>query len=104
MLDFSCHLGHTFSPESILEAQSGELERSLYVAVRMLRERADLLTRLAAQTSWGQPSTQFASRAREHRDHADVIQAFLEKGEQRGGWFFDRRWPSSSGARRPRRE
>jgi two-component system, chemotaxis family, protein-glutamate methylesterase/glutaminase len=89
VVQYTCHMGHAFSPDSLLGAQGEELERSLYVAVRTLLERADLLTRLAEQISAGgaSPAT-FEDRAEEHREHATIIRSFLEKnlpGKKRAG-------------------
>lgn len=43
---FRCQIGHAFSPESLLAAQSEELERALEVAVRTHRERVVLFRRM----------------------------------------------------------
>lgn len=43
---FRCHVGHSYSPESLLIDQDLELERALWSAVRIFDEQADLLRRL----------------------------------------------------------
>ena len=46
---FRCHVGHSFSAESMLELQSDSVETALWTALRVLEERADLLRRLAGR-------------------------------------------------------
>jgi two-component system, chemotaxis family, protein-glutamate methylesterase/glutaminase len=40
---FRCHTGHAYTQDNLLEAQGQEVERALYVALRMLEERVYLL-------------------------------------------------------------
>lgn len=44
---FRCHLGHAFTAEAALERQSEEIERALWLAFRVLRERGALVRRAA---------------------------------------------------------
>jgi two-component system chemotaxis response regulator CheB len=44
---FACHVGHRYSAESMLEEQGAAMEAALWMAVRVLMERAGLLRRLA---------------------------------------------------------
>jgi two-component system chemotaxis response regulator CheB len=46
-LQFRCHVGHAYSPESLLADHADGLERALWSAVRTFDERASLLRRLA---------------------------------------------------------
>jgi two-component system, chemotaxis family, protein-glutamate methylesterase/glutaminase len=39
LLKFNCQIGHSFSPESLMEAHTDALERALWIAVRTLNER-----------------------------------------------------------------
>lgn len=43
---FRCLTGHSFSPESLIEAEKVELERALWTATKTLEERAMLLRKL----------------------------------------------------------
>lgn len=43
---FRCHVGHSFTALSLLAAQSEEVERSLWVTLRSLEERTELLSRM----------------------------------------------------------
>lgn len=47
VLQFRCHVGHAFSPESLRQAQSGTVEQSLWSALRALKESAAMDARLA---------------------------------------------------------
>ena len=48
---WECHVGHLYSRSSLSVAQGTEAERALWTAMRMLRDRAALLRRLAAQAA-----------------------------------------------------
>jgi two-component system, chemotaxis family, protein-glutamate methylesterase/glutaminase len=65
LLRFRCRVGHTYSPETMLSAQTDEVDRALWTALRTLEERAALAHKLA-------------ERARE-RQHALVDRAFSER-------------------------
>lgn len=68
---WECHVGHLYSPDSLSLAQSREVERALWTAMRMLRDRAALLRRLADQ-----------AQTREHR-HSE--RAFRDRAAQADG-------------------
>ena len=46
---YDCVVGHSWSPESLLEGQAVEVERAMWLAVRSLDERARLTGRLAEE-------------------------------------------------------
>ena len=46
-LRYRCHLGHTFSADSLLTEMNHELEETLWVALRMMEERKNLLTTMS---------------------------------------------------------
>jgi two-component system chemotaxis response regulator CheB len=48
---YRCHVGHSFSAEAMLAAQSTRLESSLWSAIRTLKEKAELARRLGARLS-----------------------------------------------------
>jgi len=62
---FTCHVGHAFTDEGLLDGRAREVEASLWVAVRALEEQAALHRRMAV-------------RAHRHRVEA-VAQLFEEK-------------------------
>jgi two-component system chemotaxis response regulator CheB len=47
LLRFRCRVGHVYSPDSMMSAQTDEVDRALWVALRTLEERAALAHRLA---------------------------------------------------------
>lgn len=77
---FRCYLGHAYSPDSLLDAQREEVERSLWVALRVLEERASILQNMAQRASEnGGASTadRLAGRANELRRHAERLRELL---------------------------
>jgi two-component system, chemotaxis family, protein-glutamate methylesterase/glutaminase len=77
---YRCYLGHAYSPGSLLDAQREELERSLWVALRVLEERASILQNMAQQASdrgGVNSADQFAARANELRRHAERLRELL---------------------------
>jgi two-component system, chemotaxis family, protein-glutamate methylesterase/glutaminase len=77
---YRCYLGHAYSSDSLLDAQREELERSLWVALRVLEERASILQNLAQRASERGGATsadQFAGRANELRRHAERLRELL---------------------------
>jgi two-component system chemotaxis response regulator CheB len=50
LVRFQCHVGHRYSPESLVMQQDDRVEDALWTAVRVLEERADLRRRMASQT------------------------------------------------------
>jgi two-component system chemotaxis response regulator CheB len=44
---YRCHIGHAFSENDLLVRQSEEMEKTLWVAVRMMEERKLLLNKIA---------------------------------------------------------
>ncbi len=49
LLRFRCRVGHAFSAENVLVEQSEALDKALWVAMRTLEEKVELLQRLAGQ-------------------------------------------------------
>lgn len=46
---YRCHIGHSYSERELLMKQAETLESSLWVALRVMEERRNLLTRIGAQ-------------------------------------------------------
>jgi two-component system, chemotaxis family, protein-glutamate methylesterase/glutaminase len=68
LLRFRCRVGHVYSPESMIAAQTDEVDRALWVALRTLEERAAMAYRLA-------------ERGRE-RDQRWVDQTFTARAQE----------------------
>jgi two-component system chemotaxis response regulator CheB len=80
LMRFRCRVGHAYTAEAALDAQSEDVERALWTALRALRERAQLSERIArrSQTRGAEHSAQrFEALAREAREQADVIRRVL---------------------------
>jgi len=73
---YDCMVGHRWSPESLLEEQTGTVERAMWLAVRSLDERRRLTEGLAeAARSRGHPisAAHFQAASEEAALAADVI-------------------------------
>ncbi|HEY6475313.1 MAG TPA: chemotaxis protein CheB [Polyangia bacterium] len=77
---FRCHVGHSFSLESVAAEQAEEVERAMWASVRALEESARLAQRLAASTI-GEMQDRFAQKEETQMHHADVIRRLLLGGE-----------------------
>ena len=73
---FRCRVGHGYTAEALLASQGGEIEGSLWAAVRTLRERAELLGRLADDTR-GRSAGLYRERAAESAGHSEAIRQLL---------------------------
>jgi two-component system, chemotaxis family, protein-glutamate methylesterase/glutaminase len=81
---YACHVGHTYSADSMLEATDGEVERALWTAVRLLEEKAELVSRLSQRVGRGgnvRSSERFEERAKEAERQAQLIRSVLEEPE-----------------------
>jgi two-component system chemotaxis response regulator CheB len=77
---FRCRVGHVYSPESMLSAQTDSVDRALWVALRSLEERAALTHRLSERArsrnhTW--VSKAFEERALAADEHAAVLRDLL---------------------------
>lgn len=71
-----CHVGHTFTLESLIHAQRESLESALWAGVRALEESARLARRAAVTTPSG-VGPLLSERAMTHELHANVIRRIL---------------------------
>jgi two-component system chemotaxis response regulator CheB len=82
LVRYQCHVGHAYSPESLLTRHDEGVEIALWTAVRALEERADLRKRMADQTATAGlalVSDSFAEQAQVAEQHADQIRGLLER-------------------------
>jgi two-component system, chemotaxis family, protein-glutamate methylesterase/glutaminase len=78
---FRCMVGHSFAPENLYAAQTEEVERALWTALRALEERVALQQTLAERAdsqNRDRSSRHFRNNARENSKHAEVIRKILE--------------------------
>jgi two-component system chemotaxis response regulator CheB len=77
---YRCHTGHVYTEKVLIEKQTEELEESLWVSIRMLEERKNLLLTLAyreAQTGNNTNNTANTDRAEEISVHIERLKALL---------------------------
>jgi two-component system chemotaxis response regulator CheB len=80
---FRCRVGHNFSLLSLLEAQGMALEQELWSAFNGFLERIDLCRRLSIRANdehQHEIATEFAEKARDAKEAADVLRDFLLRG------------------------
>ena len=80
---FSCHVGHAFSVDSLVEYHSRAVEGAMWTALRVLEEHADLQKRLAdraRQQKFLGAAEQFERREQETKRQAQSLRAVLLNG------------------------
>ena len=78
LVRFRCHVGHSFSAASVLTQQAGDLERSLWTAVRALQERATMARRVARRMRAAAHSTRrLEDQARRAEADANRIRSVI---------------------------
>lgn len=80
VLRFRCRVGHVYSSESMLAAQTDSVDRALWIALRALEERAALTQKLADRATDRQQklvAVAFTERARTAMDQADAVRQLL---------------------------
>lgn len=80
MPQWRCHVGHRYSPDSLVDAQSARVEAALWTAVRALRDRGALLERMADHSDSrgdGRTASRYRRQANDARSHADVVRRAL---------------------------
>jgi len=80
---YRCHVGHAYSGESLLAAQSDEVEGALYAALRALEDRSAVSQRIAERYSGRLPELQAdrLAEAKTLNEHAEVIRTLLAGGK-----------------------
>ncbi len=81
-LRFRCRVGHAFAASSLAEASSQAVESSLWAAIRLLEQRANLdRARIGEELQRGRPvaAAQYRERAAEVTGHARVLREMLTK-------------------------
>ncbi|MGI4834141.1 MAG: chemotaxis protein CheB [Janthinobacterium lividum] len=84
VLRYRCHTGHAFTAEALAENAQHKLEESLWVALRMLEERKNLLSSIAGHGSSAYLTAQ-AERAEELKRHINRLREFLLNGSGGNG-------------------
>ena len=84
VLRYRCHTGHAFTADSLLSSSQHHMEETLWVALRMMEERKNLIINLAAGSE-GAYSTEQAERIDEIKKHINRLREFLLNGGGRDG-------------------
>lgn len=79
VLRFRCHTGHAFTADALFESSKQALEETLWVALRMMEERKNLLSSLAVRGE-GPWSVQQEERLEEIKAHINRLREFLLNG------------------------
>ncbi|HEX8329055.1 MAG TPA: chemotaxis protein CheB [Hymenobacter sp.] len=79
LLRFRCHTGHAFTADALLRSAQHSLEETLWVALRMMEERKNLLSSMAARGE-GPYSVQQEERIEEMKKHINRLREFLLNG------------------------
>ena len=84
LVRYRCRVGHGFSPETMVEAQSDSVERTQWAALRALEEKADLHRRMARRARRGQLTKQtarFEDSSRDAEKQAALLRRMLLSGK-----------------------
>jgi len=82
-LQFRCHEGHAYSPDSLLAAQEQWLERTLWSSARSFDERANLLRRLGKRKYHSETvGKNWGSKAKELEQQSELIRKLLKTYER----------------------
>jgi two-component system chemotaxis response regulator CheB len=82
MIQWTCKVGHRYSPASLADAQAEGMEGALWAAVRALEDRQALLERMAAQLeahNHTRSARSFRRRAQESSAHAMEVREVLRQ-------------------------
>jgi two-component system chemotaxis response regulator CheB len=79
LLRFRCHTGHAFTADALAESSQHALEETLWVALRMMEERKNLLSSMAGHGG-PQWSTQHAERLADLQRHVNRMREFMLNG------------------------
>jgi two-component system, chemotaxis family, protein-glutamate methylesterase/glutaminase len=74
---YRCHTGHSFTASALLDSQSEKIEETLWVSLRMLEERKNLLNNMADTERSASRKASYAERAEETEVHIDRVRAML---------------------------
>ena len=81
VLRYRCHTGHAFTGDALLLSSQHHLEESLWVALRLMEERRNLLGSMAAR-GVSQFSVQQLERMEEIKVHINRLREFLLNGTE----------------------
>jgi two-component system chemotaxis response regulator CheB len=75
---YRCHLGHSFTEDSLGAEQERDLEAALWTALRALEESAALKRRMAKRSQrWGGLADNYAAQAEQAERRAELLRNVL---------------------------
>jgi len=74
---YRCHTGHAFTADWLLDASRSNLEETLWVALRMMEERKNLLVSMSIPAGGTAMAQQQAERVDELKQHVNRLREFL---------------------------
>jgi two-component system chemotaxis response regulator CheB len=81
VLRYRCHTGHAYTAEALAESSQHALEETLWVALRMLEERKNLLSSMAAHDEDRWSAVRF-ERVEDMKRHINRLREFLLNGSE----------------------
>jgi two-component system chemotaxis response regulator CheB len=85
MNNFRCHVGHAWSPDSLLAARDAEVENALWIALRSLQEKSKLARQLADKSGSRLLSHRYTALADETERALTVLGERLAAADPRLG-------------------
>ncbi len=82
VLRYRCHTGHAFTADALAESSQHTLEETLWVALRMMEERKNLLASMASHSD-SNLSVHQAERVEEMKRHINRLREFMLNGAER---------------------
>ena len=79
-LRFRCQVGHAYAADALASEQESQVDEALRIALRIIEERAELVSRMAQDCRLrGRPAIaeSYESRAAEYRKYADTIRRVM---------------------------
>jgi two-component system chemotaxis response regulator CheB len=77
---YRCHIGHTYSQLDLMKKQQEQVESTLWIALRMMEERRNLLKRIAdkeRKNGLNILSADHQERAEELEQHIDILKKII---------------------------
>ena len=84
VLRYRCHTGHAYTAEALADSSRQNLEESLWVALRMMEERKNLLSSLASHGD-SPASAHQIERMEDMKSHINRLREFLLNGSEGSG-------------------
>jgi two-component system chemotaxis response regulator CheB len=86
LVRYACHVGHSFTAESLMQRQDDGIEVALWTAVRALEEKSALRRRMAAHARGGrlpEMARNYDRHAEESEHQANILREVLVDGKRR---------------------